>query len=174
MERWLRVSLVLQFILAAYFQLILWFRLGAWNDQPGKRLIELAREGQAALAFGFAILMVLPLLLFILAFWKRWTWLIWLGAVGYGVWALLQIQSWWIPWFFGADQRAFDNAKALERTFKIFPVSPGHPAPDAMHFVLDLLLFAVLGILVIGLFQTPRETVMTSEQTSALTGRPGS
>jgi len=87
---------------------------------------------------------------------------------------LLQIQSWWIPWFFGADQRALGNAKALERTFKIFPVSPGHPAPDAMHLVLDLLLFAVLGTLAIGLFQIPRKTVMTSKQTSALTGRPDS
>jgi len=58
---------------------------------------------------------------------------------------------------FGADQRALSNAKALERTFKIFPVSPGHPAPDAMHFVLDLLLFAVLGTLAIGLFLTSRK-----------------
>jgi hypothetical protein len=121
MKRWLSVSLVFQFILAAYFQLILWFRLGAWNDQPGKSFSELTREGQAAPAFGFATLMVLPLLLFSLAFWKRLTWLMWLGAGGYGVWALLQIQSWWIPWFYGADQRALSNAKALERTFKIFP-----------------------------------------------------
>jgi hypothetical protein len=157
MKRWLRVSLVLQFILAAYFQLILWFRLGAWNDQPGERLSQMAGEGQAALAFGFAILMVLPLLLFVLAFWKGWTWLMWLGAVGYGVWSLLQIQSWWIPWFFGADQRALSNARVLERTFKIFPVSPGHPAPDGMHFVLDLLLFTVVGTLAIGLLQLPRE-----------------
>jgi hypothetical protein len=157
MKRWLRVSLVLQFILAAYFQLILWFRLGAWNDQPGERLSQMAGEGQAALAFGFAILMVLPLLLFVLAFWKGWTWLMWLGAVGYGIWSLLQIQSWWIPWFFGADQRALSNARVLERTFKIFPVSPGHPAPDGMHFVLDLLLFTVVGTLAIGLLQLPRE-----------------
>jgi hypothetical protein len=85
MKRWLRVSLVFQFILAAYFQLILWFRLGAWNDQPGKSFSELTREGQAAPAFGFATLMVLPLLLFSLAFWKRLTWLMWLGAGGYGV-----------------------------------------------------------------------------------------
>jgi hypothetical protein len=42
-----------------------------------------------------------------------------------------------------------------------------------MHFVLDLLLFAVFGTLAIGLFQKPRETVMTSKQTSALTDRPG-
>jgi hypothetical protein len=81
----------------------------------------------------------------------------WLGAVGYGVWSLLQIQSWWIPWFFGADQRALSNARVLERTFKIFPVSPGHPAPDGMHFVLDLLLFTVVGTLAIGLLQLPRE-----------------
>jgi hypothetical protein len=39
--KWLTVSLVIQIILAAYFQVVLWFPLGSWNDQPGKRLITL-------------------------------------------------------------------------------------------------------------------------------------
>ena len=121
MKRRPRVSLVLQFVLAAYFQLILWFRLGAWNDQPGKRLGELAREGQAALAFGFAILMVLPLMLFILAFWKRWTWLMWLGAAGYGVWALLQIQSWWVPWISALISGHSVTQKHLKEPSRYFP-----------------------------------------------------
>jgi len=151
--KWLRASLVIQIILAAYFQIILWFPLGSWNDQPGKRLIALLKEGQALVVLGFALAMLLPLLLFALAFWKRWIWLLWLGLIGYGVWAALQIQSWWIPWIFGADQRALNNQRFLERTYKIFPSSIGHPAPDAMHFVLDLLLFLAVVTIALGLLQ---------------------
>jgi hypothetical protein len=154
--RWLKATLSLQIVLAVYFESILWFRIGAWNDQPGKRLIELVQQGQTAPALGFAGLVLIPLLLFILAFWNRWLWLMWAGLVGYAAWAALQIQSWWIPWIFGADQRAVNNTKALAKTYKIFRSSLGHPAPDGMHFVLDLILFAVLGTLAIGLFQIPR------------------
>jgi Na+-transporting methylmalonyl-CoA/oxaloacetate decarboxylase gamma subunit len=154
--KWFRASLVIQVILAAYFQAILWFPLGSWNDQPGKRLIALLREGHTLAVLGFALAMLLPLLLFALAFWKRWVWLMALGLFGYGVWAALQIQSWWIPWIFGADQRALSNQKFLQRTYKIFPSSLAHPAPDAMHFVLDLLVFLVVVMIALGLLETRR------------------
>src|ERR1035438_9653816 len=75
--KWLKASLLVQIILAAYFQVILWFPLGSWNDQPGKRLIALLSEGQALGVVGFALAMLLPVLLFSLAIWKRWVWLIW-------------------------------------------------------------------------------------------------
>jgi hypothetical protein len=163
---WLRISLILQFVLASYFQAILWFRLGSWNDQSGKRLIELVHEGQAGPVLVFAFLMLLPLLLFALALWKQWLWLTWLSLIGYGTWAALQIQSWWIPWFFGPDQRALMNAKAFERTYKMFPSSPGHLAPDAMHFVLDVLLFTTVGTLAIGLLEATRKAAMSRKQSS--------
>ena len=83
--------------------MILWFPLGSWNDQPGKRLITLLNEGQALGVMGFALAMLLPVLLFALAIWKRWVWLIWVGLIGNGFWAVMQIQSWWIPWILGAD-----------------------------------------------------------------------
>ncbi len=70
--KWLRVSLVIQIILAMYFQVVLWFPLGPWNDQPGKRLITLLKEGQAFGVLGFALAILLPVLLFALAIWKRW------------------------------------------------------------------------------------------------------
>jgi hypothetical protein len=156
--KWLRASLVTQIVLAAYFQAVLWFPLGSWNDQPGKRLIALLSEGQAVAALGFALTMLLPLLLFALALWRHWVWLMWIGLIGYGAWAVLQIQSWWIPWIFGADQRALNNQKFLQRTYKIFPSSVSHPAPDAMHFVLDLLLFLVVMTIALGLLQTRRRS----------------
>ena len=149
--KWLRASLVIQIILAAYFQLVLWFPLGSWNDQPGKRLIALVGEGQALAVLGFALAMLFPVLLFALGVWKRWRFLIWFGLIGYGTWAVLQIQSWWIPWIFGADERALNNQQYLQRTYKLFPSSIEHPAPDAMHFVLDVLLFLVVFTIAAGL-----------------------
>ena len=160
--KWIRTSLVLQIILAAYFQAILWFPLGSWNDQPGKRLITLLGEGQALAVLGFALAMLLPVLLFALGMWKRWMGLIWLGLIGYGAWAVLQIQSWWIPWIFGADERALNNQRFLQRTYKIFPSSIGHPAPDAMHFVLDVLLFLTVVTIALGLLKTRRGFVSDS------------
>jgi hypothetical protein len=80
--KWLKVSFVIQIILAAYLQAILWFPLGSWNDQPGKRLITLLREGQASGELGFVLAMLLPVLLFALAIWKHWVWLMWVGLVG--------------------------------------------------------------------------------------------
>ena len=151
---WLRASLIVQFLLAVYFQAILWFRLGAWNDQPGKRLLQTAKDGHAGLAVAFALLFFLPFLLFAFALRRRLLWLMWVGLAGYSVWAIMQIQSWWIPWIFGANLRAQTNQVALERTYKFFPQSLRHPAPDAMHFTLDILLFAALITLLVGLLRT--------------------
>lgn len=153
---WLRVSLVLQIVLALYFQVIAWFPLGAWNDQPGKRLIQIVAEGHALAAIVFSVLFLLPIVIFAVAFWKRLFWLMWLSLVGYCVWAIMQVQSWWIPWMFGADVRARTNQVALARTYKFFPESVQHPAPDAMHFTLDILLFAACLTLLIGLLPSRR------------------
>ena len=150
---WLRASLVLQIFLALYFEMVAWFPLGAWNDQPGKRLIQSAAEGHAIAAIVFSALFLLPVLIFAIAFWKRLFWLMWFGLIGYCVWAFLQVQSWWIPWLFGADSRARANQGALTRTYKFFPQSLQHPAPDAMHFTLDVLLFVACVTLLIGLLQ---------------------
>ena len=73
---------------------------------------------------------------------------------------MLEIQSWWIPWIFGADQRALNNQKFLQRTYKIFPSSIGHPAPDGMHFVLNLLLLSVVITIALGLLETRRRSVL--------------
>lgn len=150
--KWLRASLLIQIVLAVYFQAILWFPLGSWNAQPGHRLIKLMGGPETLAALGFAFALLLPVLLFALAVWRRWIWLVWVGLLGYGAWAALQIQSWWIPWIFGANENALRNAAFLKNTLKLFPSTPAHPAPDAMHFVLDLLLFASVVTILIGLW----------------------
>jgi hypothetical protein len=157
----LKPALIAQFILASYFQAILWFPLGAWNDQPGERLLAVVKSGEAPLAaITFASLILLPSLLFALAYWRRWLWLIWLCLCGNIVWLAMQIQSWWIPYVFGADARATQNQKFLVRTYKILPSFPNHPAPDAMHMVLDILLLFVVALTIIGLLKARRQTIL--------------
>jgi len=159
--KWLKVSLVIQIILSSVCSgdsLVSARFLEPIN--LGKRLITLLREGQASAELGFVLAMLLPVLLFALAIWKRWVWLMWVGLIGYGIWAVLEIQSWWIPWIFGADQRALNNQKFLQRTYKIFPSSIGHPAPDGMHFVLNLLLFFVVMTIALGLLENRRGAVI--------------
>ena len=113
---------------------------------------------------GFVLAMLLPVLLFALAIWKRWVWLMWLGLIGYGIWAVLEIQSWWIPWIFGADQRALNNQRFLQRTYKVIPSSIGRPAPDGMHFVLSLLLFLVVITIAFALLETRRKSVLANKE----------
>jgi hypothetical protein len=163
----LKTALAVQFVLAFYFQAILWFPLGAWNDQPGERLLAAVKSGDAPFAaFTFAFFMFLPTLLFALAYWKRWFWLMWLGFCGNLVWGIMQFQSWWIPYIFGADARALKNESYLERTYKILPSFPNHPAPDAMHLVLDLLLLTVGTLTLIGLLSL-RSSVVASGRSVA-------
>jgi hypothetical protein len=68
---YLKASLVMQIVLAIYFEAVVWVPLGAWNNQPGKRLIEVVQSGEAPLAaVGFAGVMLLPVLMFALAYWR--------------------------------------------------------------------------------------------------------
>jgi hypothetical protein len=149
---WLRASLWVQLFLALYFQATLWFPLGSWNDTPGERLIETIRSGAATRAdLLFSLAMFLPLGLFFLGYWKRLLALLWLCLAGYVGWAVVQIDSWWVPYFFGADENDLRNHKLLERTYKILPSYPNRPAPDAMHLVLDVLLLGAVLLAFAGL-----------------------
>jgi hypothetical protein len=156
--KWFKISLLIQFVLAIYFETMIWFPVGAWNAQPGDRLITLVHGGHTGAVIGFSVAVLTPFLLFVLAFWRRWFWLMWVGLLGHATWAAMQIKSWWIPWLFGPSARDLANAKSLGKTYKIFPSSSRHLAPDAMHFVLDLLLFAALATLAAGLLRQSTET----------------
>ena len=107
--------------------------------------------------------MFLPTLLFALAYWRRWFWLIWIGLCGNLIWAIMQLQSWWIPYIFGGNARALKNQAFLARTYRILPSFPNHPAPDAMHFVLDLLLLSVIALTFIGLLKVRRDTPVAQQ-----------
>ncbi len=74
--------------------------------------------------------------------------------VGYIVWLALQIQTWWVNYLFGASenwQRVY--RRVFSRTLKILPSFGNHLAPDAMHFLMQLLLAAVIASGLIGLLR---------------------
>lgn len=156
-DKFLRFSLVVQVLLAIYFQVINWFSLGPWNYQPG--FVPLLSRDKIEWGDIASIgLFLLPVLLFSLAYWKRWHWLMWIGVVGYGAWLYFQIQTWWIPYLFGASPHWEDIYKRVfSRSTKILPSFGRHLAPDAMHLTIQLLLIVIVITLLVGLLRSRRD-----------------
>ena len=154
--RYLRISLVAQFLLVIYFQIINWFPLGLCNYQPG--FVPLLSSGQMEWGdVGSVSAFLLPFLVFSLAYWRRWNWLMWVGAVGYGVWLYLQIQTWWVPYLFGASEHWQEvYNRVFSHSTKILPTFGNHLAPDAMHLTIQLLLFVIVISSIVGLVQLHR------------------
>lgn len=154
--KYLHISLAAQFLLAIYFQMVNWFSLGSWNDQPGfvpmlSSLISGRMQWEDAGSLG---MFLLPFLLFALAYWRRWNWLMWVGAFGYSVWLYLQIQTWWIPYLFGASKNWQEiYHRVFAHTTKILPSFGNHLAPDAMHLTIQLLLLVIVTNSITGLLQ---------------------
>jgi hypothetical protein len=81
----------------------------------------------------------------------------WLGVAGYAGWLYLQIQTWWVPYLFGASdhwQEVYHQVFAYST--KILPSFGNHLAPDAMHLTIQLLLLVILTSLIVGLVQIRR------------------
>jgi hypothetical protein len=157
--KYLRISLAAQFLLAVYFQMVNWFSLGAWNDQPNSvPLFNSVMSGKVEWGdIGFVGAFLLPILLFLLAYWKRWTWLMWLGVFGYTAWFYLQVQPWWVPYIFGAtDQWQKTYHRVFAHSTKILPSFGSHLAPDGMHLVIQLFLSVIITTLIVGLVQIRR------------------
>ena len=157
--KYLRISLAIQFLLAVYFQLINWFSIGSWNYQPGfASIFSSINSGKIPWSdIGILGLFLLPFLLFALAYWRRWNWLMWVGVIGYSSWLYLQVQTWWIPYLFGASEhwqeiyhRVFSNST------KILPSFGNHLAPDAMHLAIQLFLIVIVTSAIIGLVKIQR------------------
>ncbi len=154
--RYLRISLAAQLLLAIYFQIINWFSLGLWNYQPGfVPLLSSDKMGWGDVGLVSAFL--LPFLVFTLAYWRRWNWLMWIGAVGYGIWLYLQIQTWWVPYLFGASEHWQEiYSRVFAHSTQILPSFGNHLAPDAMHLTIQLLLIVIVISSTVGLMQLQR------------------
>ena len=156
---WLRASLVVQAILALYFQLIAWLPLGRWNYQPGfvPLGVEAARGHASAQDILLTAAFALPFLVFWLAYWKGWRWLMWIGTLGYASWLALQIKTWWVAYAFGAsDSWVRTYQRVFSQSTQLLPSSGRHLPPDGMHLVIQLLLAATVVSAVIGLLRTGR------------------
>jgi hypothetical protein len=157
--KYLRVSLGTQFLLAVYFQIVNWFPLGLWNYQPDfLPLISSVSSGKVEWGdVGVVSAFLLPFLLFFLAYWRQWTWLMWVGAAGYAGWFYLQIQTWWVPYLFGASDRWQETYhRVFDHSTKILPSFGNHLAPDAMHLTIQLLLFVIVTCSIVGLVRIQR------------------
>ena len=154
---YLRFSLAVQLLLAVYFQTINWLHLGAWNNQPGfVPLITSVLAGPVDWeSIGVSAFFVLPALLYVLAFRNRWRWLMWAGTLGYACWLYFQLQTWWVPYLFGASEHWQEvYHRVFAHTTQILPSSGNHPAPDAMHLVIQILLVCIVVTSFTGLAQT--------------------
>lgn len=99
-----------------------------------------ATFGDLAFVVGFG----LPAVLFLYAYHKRIRALMWLCVMFNAVWFGLQVKGWWVPYIFGASQQwERTYTRVFGNTLKILPSAGKHLAPDAMHFVLQVLLLAV-------------------------------
>jgi hypothetical protein len=156
---WLRIACFTQVLLAVYFQLIQWVPLGKWNYQPGfdPLAIQAARGHLEVQDVVYVALFALPVLLFWLARRKRWAWMMWLCLIGYISWLVMQIQTWWIVYVFGASDRWMAiYQRVFGQSIKILPSFGRHLAPDGMHLVLQMLLASVVVSTFLGLLQRRR------------------
>ena len=157
--------MIAQVVLAVYFQAVVWFPLGSLNDQGGAHNRPLVEQFKAGTATSgdvlFALAFNVPVLLFLVGYFKRIRVLLWFCLVAYTVWMALQIQTWWLAYIFGASagwQEVY--RRVFSRALKILPSFGNHLAPDAMHFVMQLLLVAVIVCGGIGLRKRDRVKIM--------------
>jgi hypothetical protein len=129
---WTHASLVLQGALFGYYQIIEWVNLFPWND---------IRRGNGQASLDLIVAAVLSIL--ILVTWFRLRWLMVVAVGLYGLWAWLQIDSWWLPYFQGASpawKRTYERFFA--ETIRFLPSDGMHLAPDACHITLQALIVA--------------------------------
>jgi hypothetical protein len=153
-----RRSAFLHCLLTGYLWLISWIPLGNWNRQRDGTLLRELLSGQRMDAgdFGMLAFVTLPAVLFWIAYKRNSFWFAIAALTLDFVWLLLQIQSWWNPYIFGTS--GWQLAYAKGPTTKILPSFNHHPAPDAMHVIISILLLAALitGISALRKVKSPR------------------
>jgi hypothetical protein len=132
-------------ILTAYVWLVELIPLGKWNYQKKDHiLISLLNEkgmewGDAALLIFIAV----PCGYFGWVTKKRNVRFFIAAFVCDIIWLIMQIISWWVPYIAGARQ-PWQIKYAQSSTTKILPSFGNHVAPDAMHFVIHILLISAI------------------------------
>jgi hypothetical protein len=140
---WIRLAVASQMIAAAYLQAVEWIDLFPWNDLAKGNMQE-----------RLDVMLLLSQLFVALTYARRWLWWMIAGWVAYAVWLYLQIESWWVPYLWGG--RSVGPNWYFARTFKFLPAIGDRPTPDANHFVLQLLIIAVLATSALAIWQQVR------------------
>lgn len=132
--RSVRAAILFQVALGAYLQIVEWIPLGRWNNVANG-------NGQGQLDVIIAICQIVILIFF----WRHWRWLMAVGVAVNVWWAWMEIQFWWIPYFFGGSAQWMEVYNHwFKNTWKFLPAIDGHPIPDAEHTVLMALIFCVI------------------------------
>ena len=131
--------------LAAYLWLIAAVPLGNWNKQFGQYLLTALLQGRHIEPgdAGFLIFVMLPAILAILAWRRRSLWLLISALLWDLIWLAMQVQSWWIPYAFGTN-RQWQLQYAKGPDTRILPSFGNHVAPDAIHFLITVLLVVAM------------------------------
>jgi hypothetical protein len=141
----LRFSAWIHILLTVYLWLVAAVPLGNWNRQHDPQLIPALLHG-SGISWGDVSMLAfvtLPAVLFWIAY-RQQRIAIGILALAFDLfWLWMQIQSWWIPYLWGAGKQwQIDYAKGP--TTKVLPSFGRHVAPDGMHFAIHLLLVAAL------------------------------
>ena len=127
---------IAQLVLLAYLELVEWVDLFPWNDVRGG-------NGQPALDLALGVVFAATAAGTFLEkrVWTR------AAAILTGVWLLLQIYSWWVPYLRGASplwERIWRVHFA--QTVQVLPSSGNHLPPDACHLLLQILIAAAFAL----------------------------
>ena len=139
----MRLSAYVHWSLAVYLWAVEWIPLGNWNKQKGETLLVALLNGSGIAPddiFTMAFVTA-PAVVFWIACTRRNAWFAFLTIILDLAWLAMQIQSWWIPYIFGARLR-WQIEYAHGPTTKVLPSFGNHVAPDGMHFVITVLLVA--------------------------------
>lgn len=134
-QRWLRLAIVAQVIMLAYFVLTNHVNLYPWNNLLEPQWVSTLSG-------------VVPFSICILAFVRQIRWLMFIGVVHSYVWLALQLWQWWLPYLFGPTAFHQDFGWYFENgymaTVRFLPSLGQRPIPDAQHIGLELLSLAVV------------------------------
>lgn len=131
---WKLIAFCAQLLLLGYLEVIEWINLYPWND---------IRHGNGQPLVDIAI--GITMLLLMLATLRTTRLGAAVAAILYGLWLLIQVINWWVPYARGASpmwQRIYSATFAS--TVKLLPNFGTHLAPDAAHIVLQLLIAAAI------------------------------
>jgi len=127
-------------VLCVYLEAVEWLDLAPWTTSFK---VTHGNNGEQMLDVIVGFIMVAM----VVALWRggRLSTLICTGLLSVFIW--LQVTSWWVPYFAGADARWKKvYAKWYAETVQILPSSPNHLAPPAKVVVLQTILLIAFGL----------------------------